>query len=45
MEDAFVAGSQEVCAHFQETLVAFPLGDATFQILGHVLGDGLGKGD
>ena len=30
---------------FQVPFVAFPFGDVTVQILRHVLGDGLGKGD
>ena len=45
MEDAFVAGSQEICAHLQVPFVAFPFGDGTVQILWHVLDDGLGQGD
>ena len=50
MEDAFVAGSEEICAFFffffdKVPFVAFPVGAAIVQNLRHVLGDGLGKGD
>ena len=40
-----MAGSQEMCAHFQMPFVAFLFGDGTVQNLRHVLGDGFGKGD
>ena len=40
-----MAGSQEICAHFQVPFVVFPFGNVTVQNLRHVLGDGLGKGD
>ena len=45
MEDAFVAGSQEIGAHFQVPFVVFFFRGVTVQILRHVLGVGLGKGD
>ena len=43
MEEAFVARSQEIVAHFQVPFFAFPFGNVTVQVLRHVLGDGLGR--
>ena len=45
MEDAFATCSQEFCVHFDVPFVAFPFGGVIVQVLRHVLGHRLRKGD